>query len=48
MDYVDEYGDLLVMSTHGRTGLARILIGSTTEQVARYSKKPMLTIRSLS
>ena len=48
VDYVDEYGDLLVMSTHGRTGLARILIGSTTEQVARHSKKPMLTIRSLS
>ena len=48
VDYVDEHGDLLVMSTHGRTGLARILIGSTTEQVARHSKKPMLTIRSLS
>ena len=45
-DCVDEHGDLLVMSTHGRTGLARILIGSTTEQVARHSKKPMLTIRS--
>ena len=48
VDYVDQHGDLLVMSTHGRTGLARILIGSTTEQVARHSKKPMLTIRSLS
>jgi nucleotide-binding universal stress UspA family protein len=48
VDYVDEYGDILVMSTHGRTGLARILIGSTTEQVARHSKKPMLTIRTLS
>lgn len=48
VDYVNEHGDLLVMSTHGRTGLARVLIGSTTEQVARHTKKPMLTIRSLS
>ena len=48
VDYVEEHGDLVVMNTHGRTGLSRILIGSTTEQVARHSTTPMLTIRSLS
>tara|TARA_A200000113_G_scaffold207819_1_gene205666 strand:- start:807 stop:998 length:192 start_codon:yes stop_codon:yes gene_type:complete len=48
VDYADKNGDLMVMSTHVRTGLAHILIGSITEQAARHSKKRMLTIRSLS
>ncbi len=37
--------DLLVMSTHGRTGLAHIFLGSTTENVAKYVHRPVLTIR---
>ena len=37
--------DLLVMSTHGRTGLARLLLGSVTEKVLKISPVPVLTIR---
>ncbi|MBI3030987.1 MAG: universal stress protein [Candidatus Rokubacteria bacterium] len=37
--------DLIVMGTHGRTGLAHALIGSVTEKVVRASPCPVLTIR---
>lgn len=44
--FVGENGvDLVVMGTHGRTGLAHLLIGSVTERVVRTSKVPVLTIR---
>ena len=36
--------DLIVMATHGRRGIARILIGSTTEAVVRTSSVPVLTV----
>lgn len=44
-DYANENGDMLVMTTHGRSGLRHIFLGSTTEKVARYSKIPVLTVR---
>jgi nucleotide-binding universal stress UspA family protein len=45
IDYCDEYGvDLVVMGTHGRTGLERTLIGSVTEKVVRTSDVPVLTV----
>lgn len=37
--------DLIVMSTHGSTGLTHALIGSTTEHVVRYADCPVLTCR---
>lgn len=37
--------DLIVMPTHGRTGLERFLLGSVTERVIRESTVPVLTIR---
>lgn len=37
--------DLIVMPTHGRRGLERFLLGSTTERVVRQSDIPVLTIR---
>lgn len=43
-DYANEHGDLVIMSTHGRTGIARVFIGSTTEQVCRHIDKPLFTI----
>ena len=43
--YADEYADLIVMATHGHTGLAHFFLGSTTEQVAQRVKMPTLTIR---
>ena len=37
--------DLVVMSTHGRTGRKHTLLGSVTEQVVRRSICPVLTTR---
>lgn len=37
--------DLVVMGTHGRTGLSRLLIGSVAEAVLRRSPCPVLTLR---
>ena len=37
--------DLIVMGTHGRTGLDHMLLGSTAEKVVRQSTCPVLTIR---
>ena len=36
---------LIVMGTHGRTGLAHLLVGSVAERVVRTSRAPVLTIR---
>ncbi|MEO5718254.1 MAG: universal stress protein [Chthoniobacterales bacterium] len=38
--------DLLVLSTHGRTGFKRTLLGSVAEHVVRYSESPVLTVPS--
>ena len=46
LEYADEHDvDLLVMGTHGRRGIDRFLLGSTTERVVRKSTVPVLTIR---
>ena len=38
--------DLIVMGTHGRTGLSHLWLGSVAERVVRGSEVPVLTIRS--
>jgi nucleotide-binding universal stress UspA family protein len=38
--------DLIVMSTHGRTGLSHALMGSVAERVIRLAHCPVLTVRS--
>ena len=38
--------DLVVMGTHGRTGLEHVIVGSTAERVVRKSEIPVLTVRS--
>jgi nucleotide-binding universal stress UspA family protein len=40
----DERPELLVMGTHGRRGVERWFMGSTTEKMLRHSPVPMLTI----
>ena len=44
---VSEGVDLIVMSTHGRTGLAHMLIGSVTERVLRRAPCPVLAVPPL-
>jgi nucleotide-binding universal stress UspA family protein len=38
-------GDLIVMATHGRTGLGRVLMGSVAEAVLRGARCPVLTVK---
>jgi nucleotide-binding universal stress UspA family protein len=38
--------DLVVLGTHGRTGLGRVLMGSVAEQVVRKAPCPVLTVRT--
>lgn len=46
IDYArDQNADLLVMCTHGRTGLSHVLMGSTAEAVVRRAPCPVLTLR---
>lgn len=45
LDYTEENDlDLVVMGTHGRTGLDRYILGSVTEKVVRMSDVPVLTV----
>jgi nucleotide-binding universal stress UspA family protein len=37
--------DMIVMGTHGRTGVAHLLVGSVAEKVVRASHTPVLTVR---
>jgi nucleotide-binding universal stress UspA family protein len=37
--------DLVVMGTHGRSGLAHLVLGSVAEKVVRRSDRPVLTVR---
>jgi nucleotide-binding universal stress UspA family protein len=45
IDEAEKQGsDLIVMSTHGRTGLAHMLMGSVTEQVVRNAACPVFSV----
>ena len=42
----DEKVDFIVMGTHGRRGLTRILMGSVAELVVRWAKCPVVTVKA--
>jgi nucleotide-binding universal stress UspA family protein len=41
-----ENAELIVMATHGRTGLTRLLMGSVAEEVVRKAECPVLVVKS--
>ena len=45
LDYANKNQvDLIIMSTHGRSGVSRWVVGSVTDKVVRHSVAPVLTI----
>jgi nucleotide-binding universal stress UspA family protein len=40
----DNAVDIVIMSTHGRSGLARMMLGSVTEKVLRKAQCPVLAV----
>ncbi|QUO47139.1 universal stress protein [Halorubrum ruber] len=47
LEYADENDvDLVVMGTHGRTGVERYLLGSVAEKVVRLADVPVTTVRA--
>ncbi len=38
--------DLVVMGTHGRSGVARLLMGSVADQVVRRAHCPVITVKT--
>lgn len=45
VEHAEERGaDLIVLGTHGRRGLRRMLLGSVAEEVVRTSERPVLTV----
>jgi len=42
----DVHADLIVMGTHGHTGIKHALLGSSAERVVRLSECPVLTVRT--
>ncbi|MFO8029649.1 MAG: universal stress protein [Cyclonatronaceae bacterium] len=45
VDYAEENADMIVIATHGRSGLSHIFMGSTAEKVVQWAKIPVLTTR---
>ena len=47
VDFANKRADMVVITTHGRSGFAHFLLGSTTEQVIRWCRTPVLTSRNI-
>jgi nucleotide-binding universal stress UspA family protein len=45
VDYANENSDMVVITTHGRSGLSHMFLGSVTEKVVQATNKPVLTWR---
>ncbi|MGD8749110.1 MAG: universal stress protein [Balneolaceae bacterium] len=44
-EYAAEHADVVVMATHGHSGLAHFFLGSTTENVAQHLDLPVVTVK---
>jgi nucleotide-binding universal stress UspA family protein len=42
----DESADMIVLGTHGHTGITHALLGSTAEKIVRLAKCPVTTVRT--
>ncbi len=42
----EHHCDLIILGTHARTGLSRVLLGSVAEDVIRHSRVPVLTLKT--
>jgi len=42
----EHHCDLIILGTHARTGLSRVLLGSVAEDVIRHSPLPVLTLKT--
>jgi nucleotide-binding universal stress UspA family protein len=42
----EERVDLILMGTHGRTGMRHLLLGSVAEEVSHHARAPVFTVRS--
>jgi universal stress protein A len=46
VSYAEETGaEMIIMTTHGYSGLEHVVLGSTTESVLRHAKCPVLSVR---
>ena len=48
IDQAADHKTLVVMTTHGRSGIGRMLMGSVTDRVVRHSNAPVLVVRNWS
>ena len=49
LDYAADNGvDVIVMSSHGRSGVTRVLLGSTADKILRRSRVPVFLVPALS
>lgn len=45
LEYIDEHAiDMIVMGSHGRSGVSRFLFGSVTERILRLTDRPVLVV----
>ncbi|HEY41247.1 MAG TPA: universal stress protein [Dehalococcoidia bacterium] len=47
VDYIDKNGvDLIVIATHGRSGVSRLFLGSVADRLLRHAPVPVLMVRA--
>jgi len=44
-EYAGDHADMVIMTTHGRSGLSHLFLGSTAEKIVRHVKLPLITVK---